>query len=66
MGPQEIEFVILPDGTVKEEVRGMAGAGCEEVTRAIEDALGEVSEREHKPEYYQETQDTEHTHTRQS
>ncbi|MBN1284580.1 MAG: DUF2997 domain-containing protein [Anaerolineae bacterium] len=58
MGPEEIEFIIMPDGTVREEVRGVQGTGCENVTRAIEDALGEVSEREHKPEYYEQTRIT--------
>jgi hypothetical protein len=59
MGPEEIEFIIGPDGTVKEEVRGVKGTRCEEITAAIEDALGgEVVEREHKPEYYERERQT--------
>lgn len=54
--PEEIEFIIMPDGTVKEEVRGVTGPGCEAMTQAIEAALGEVKQREHKPEYYQREQ----------
>jgi threonine dehydratase len=58
MGPEEIEFIIMPDGTVKEEVRGIKGTGCEAVTQSVEDALGEVTEREHKPEYYEQVHNT--------
>ncbi len=66
--PEEIEFIIMPDGTVKEEVRGVAGKACEAVTEAIEQALGEVTEREHKPEYYQQehTANTEKVSTGQA
>jgi hypothetical protein len=54
-GPQEIEFVIKPDGTVEESVRGVIGPECEAVTKGIEDALGDVEKREHTGDYYRET-----------
>ena len=54
-GPQEIEFVIKPDGTVEETVRGVNGPACEAVTKAIEDALGEVEKRDHTPDYFGES-----------
>ena len=54
-GPQEIEIIIKPDGTVEETVRGVSGPACEDVTRAIEDALGNVEKREHTSDYYGET-----------
>jgi hypothetical protein len=55
-GKAEIEFIIKPDGTVEEQVRGVAGPECEDITRGIERALGEVAEREHTSEYYDETE----------
>lgn len=58
-GPQQIEFIIRPDGTVIENVIGVSGGGCEDVTRAIEEALGEVTEREHKPEFYEQVTEEE-------
>ena len=56
--PEEIEFIITPDGIVKEDVRGVQGPACETLTEAIEQALGEVKSREHKPEYYQRDHNT--------
>ena len=52
---QEIEFIIKPDGTVEERVRGVNGPDCERLTAAIEQALGEVERREHTSEYYATT-----------
>ena len=54
-GPQEIEFIINANGTVEETVRGISGPACEAVTKAIEDALGEVQEREHRSDYFGQT-----------
>ncbi|MGB5917069.1 MAG: DUF2997 domain-containing protein, partial [Phormidesmis sp.] len=39
---ETLEFVIYPDGRVKEMVTGVIGASCEEVTAAVEAQLGEV------------------------
>ena len=55
---REIEFIIKPDGTVEESVTGAQGAECEKITEAIERELGEVTEREHTPDYFNETQGT--------
>ena len=49
---QTIKFTIKQDGTVHEEVQGVVGDECETLTREIEQALGEISGRKHKPEYY--------------
>jgi len=54
-GPQEIEFIIKPDGTVEEIVRGVSGPDCEALTSGIEDALGEVDKRERTGDYFGET-----------
>lgn len=53
---QQIEFTIRPDGTVEEKVTGVGGPACEDVTRSIEQALGEVRDREHTAEYYGATE----------
>lgn len=52
IGPQQIEFLIRPDGTVEERVSGVSGPDCERITEAIEQALGEVTRRDQSPEYY--------------
>jgi DUF2997 family protein len=49
---QEIVFVIRRDGTVEEQVTGVAGPKCEEVTQAVEQALGDVVKRESSSEYF--------------
>lgn len=49
---ETLEFVIYPDGRVKEMVTGIVGASCAEVTAAIEAQLGEVMAREKSSEYY--------------
>ena len=49
---QRIEFVIRPDGTVEEKVTGVSGPACDQITSAVEDALGEVTRRERTAEYY--------------
>ncbi|MEL6552002.1 MAG: DUF2997 domain-containing protein [Cyanobacteria bacterium J06621_11] len=49
---ETLEFVIYPDGRVKEMVTGIVGASCEEVTAAIESQLGEVVAHQKSSEYY--------------
>ncbi len=49
---ETLEFVIYPDGRVKEMVTGIVGASCAEVTAAIEAQLGEVMAQENTSEYY--------------
>ncbi len=49
---ETLEFVIYPDGRVKETVTGIVGASCAEVTAAIEAQLGEVMAQETTSEYY--------------
>ena len=53
MAQQTIKFTINQDGTVSEEVIGVVGDSCQELTKNIEEKLGEVSSREKKPEFYQ-------------
>ena len=59
MAQQTIKFIIRQDGTVTEEVMGVVGIDCENLTKRIEERLGVVERVEHKPEYYQQKQTTE-------
>jgi fructose/tagatose bisphosphate aldolase len=52
---ETLEFIIYPDGRVKEMVTGMVGSSCEEVTAAIEAEMGLVISREATSEYYQQS-----------
>lgn len=49
---ETLEFVIYPDGRVKEIVTGIIGASCAEVTAAIEAQLGDVVSHQKTSEHY--------------
>ena len=49
-----LKFTIRQDGLVTEEVFGAVGNECENITRSIEEKLGNVTYLEPKPEYYQQ------------
>ena len=51
---QTLKFSIRQDGLVTEEVIGSVGNACENLTKLIEERIGEVNIREHKPEFYQQ------------
>ena len=53
MKQQKIKFTIRQDGLVSEEVVGVVGDACQNLTESIEKKLGEVTLVETKPEYYQ-------------
>ncbi len=55
----KIKFSIRQDGTVTEEVMGVVGNECENLTKRIEERLGVVERVEHKSEYYEQKQTTE-------
>ena len=50
---QTLKFTIRQDGYVTEEVMGVIGNQCQEITKSIEEKLGKVSYVETKLEYYQ-------------
>ena len=52
MNIETLEFVIYPDGRVKETVTGIVGSSCQEVTAAIEEQLGVVISQQPTGEYY--------------
>jgi len=51
-----IKFTIRQDGLVTEEVSGVVGNACENLTKLIEERIGQVTYLETKPEYYQTEQ----------
>lgn len=53
---QEMEVTISPTGEVKIEVKGVAGPGCMDLTRELENQLGTVEDRQLKGEYYQQNE----------
>ena len=59
MAQQTIKFTIRQDGTITEEVMGVVGNDCENLTKRIEERLGVVERVEHTPEYYEQKQTTE-------
>ena len=54
MEKQTLKFTIRQDGTVAEEVFGAVGKECQDITKSIEEKLGNVTYVETKPEYYQQ------------
>jgi len=52
MNSETLEFIIYPDGRVKETVTGIIGSSCQEVTAAVEAELGVVISQETTSEYY--------------
>lgn len=59
---ETLEFVIYPDGRVKELVTGIVGASCTEVTAAIEAQLGHVVSSQPTADYYAQSV---HQHSQQ-
>ena len=51
---QTLRFTIRQDGLVTEEVMGVVGNACQDLTRSIEKKLGNVTYVETKPEFYQQ------------
>lgn len=55
MNMETLEFIIYPDGRVKETVTGIVGSSCQEVTAAIEKELGTVLSTETTSDYFAQT-----------
>ena len=53
MAQETIKFTISQDGTVTEEVMGVKGTQCLDLTEKIEEKLGIVEWRKETDEYYQ-------------
>ena len=48
----EIIIDFLPDGQVNMEGKGFQGKSCDEAMRVFEKALGVVTDRTNKPEFF--------------
>ena len=48
----EIILDFAPDGEVHLEGKGFQGKSCDEAMAVFEQALGEVTDRQNKPEYF--------------
>ena len=48
---KRIEVDIGPEGEVEIDAVGFSGPDCEQATRFLEEALGDVKSRSRKPEY---------------
>ena len=55
MSQRSIEMVVSPMGDISVSAVGFKGAACKQATRALEEALGAVTERTKKPEYHATT-----------
>ena len=52
MPQQTLKFIIRQDGHVTEEVTVTTSHECVELTREIDNKLGELETRQFKPEFY--------------
>ena len=50
----KLKFTIRQDGLVSEEVIGVVGNACQDLTKLIEERIGQVTYVETKPEFYQQ------------
>ena len=52
MPQKTIRFTIRPDGRVEEQVEGVAGETCQQLTQEVEAALGTVERQESTSEAF--------------
>ena len=55
MEEKEIDIDILPDGTVRIDMKCFKGGDCEELFKKIAKQLGTVVSTQKKQEYYEES-----------
>ena len=53
MEKQELEIIIDADGKVNIKVNGVKGPTCEDLTKNLEEAIGEVEKRDYTSDYYE-------------
>lgn len=51
---QEVNVNVSATGEVSVEAAGVRGAGCQALTRAIEEAIGRTTADQKKPEFFQQ------------
>tara|TARA_B100001250_G_scaffold4404_1_gene3717 strand:- start:1371 stop:1583 length:213 start_codon:yes stop_codon:yes gene_type:complete len=59
MAKQTIKYTIKQDGTVEEQVEGVYGDVCENLTKDLERKLGDLESRVHTSDYYQSLENKE-------
>jgi hypothetical protein len=47
-----VTITIAPDGSIKSEVSGVVGKGCQDIDKAILAALGKVGKETKTPDYF--------------
>jgi hypothetical protein len=55
-----IEVTVSPIGDIQIDAIGFKGSDCEKATKFLEEALGSVAQKQHKPEFQQQKQKTHH------
>ncbi len=53
-----VEIVIQPSGQLTINAAGFSGTDCEKATAFLEQALGKLTAKQRKPEFYQRNQRT--------
>ena len=66
MAKQELEIIISPSGEIQISVNGMKGNKCVDLTKSLEEALGQRLQQTLKPEYYESGIATDIQQNRQS
>ena len=54
---KKMHFTISKDGDASVKVEGAVGQECEEFTRAFEEAVGDLTKREHTEDYHRDVVD---------
>ena len=54
MADKEITVDVNSDGSLSIDASGFSGSDCEEATHFLEEKLGDIEKRKHKPEYYRQ------------
>ena len=47
-----IKYTIKPDGNLEEEVQGVDGHACQQITNPIENEVGDVVSRDYLPSFF--------------
>lgn len=51
--PRTLEIIVTSTGDIRIEAVGFQGADCEQATRFLEEALGQIEQRRRKREFHQ-------------
>lgn len=54
---EELDITISADGKISIHVKGVKGPACTDLTKALEAALGDVTEKSLTAEYYEQPPD---------